>query len=178
MVPRGLSRAVRRRLEKRHHVSALAEECVQSLNALYSGEKVVASTLSGRPSLAQQSVLEHVLNSVKLLGPPPEGLTGPGALEQLRAFDGYGDDQTPAAIRPYSPQLLSLPTCGSEAVTLESLIGEEGGSIVDEFMRTRLLPESEARKVLKSSGLGQAYSDPQIEGTKYLCSICGKVDLC
>ena len=82
----------------------MVEECVQSLNALYSGEKVVASTLSGRPSLAQQSVLEHVLKSVKSLGPPPEGLTGPGALEQLRAFDGYGDDQTQAAIRPYSPQ--------------------------------------------------------------------------
>ena len=33
---------------------------------------------------------------------------------------------------------------------------------MDEFIRTRLLPESEARKVLKPSGAGQAYGDPQL----------------
>lgn len=71
--------------------------------------------------------------------------TGEGALRQLHAFDGYGQDQAPCSVKPYVPELLSLPSCGSVAVPLESLIGESGGAVVGDFIHSRLLHEDEAR---------------------------------
>ena len=47
-------------------------------------------------SVAQLAVFDNVRNSVHELGPPPSGLDGVGALRQLHAFDGYGEDQTRA----------------------------------------------------------------------------------
>lgn len=50
----------------------------------------------------------------------------------------------------------------NEAVPLDRLLGVDGGDIVGEFIRTRLLPEDEARKNLQRLGLRQAYSDPKL----------------
>ncbi|CAJ1388043.1 unnamed protein product [Effrenium voratum] len=72
----------------------------------------------------------------------------------------------PCSVRPYSPQLLSLPSCGNESVPLEKLMGEEGCTLVDEFIRTRLLPENEARRNVRASGLREAYSVAGVEVVK------------
>ena len=157
-----VSRTVFRRLEKRQHVGSMVNDCIRGLNALYSGGKVESALTRRPPSAVQQKIFEHVLNSVKTLGPPPRDLSGSEALQQLRAFDGYGEDQMPCSVRPYSPQLLSLPSCGNQAVPLEKLMGEEGCSLVDEFIRTRLLPQNEARRNVRASGLREAYSDPRL----------------
>lgn len=149
-----------RRAEKAYHREIMVEECIQSLNALYSGQKIVAAPQTPQRSLSQQTVLDHINNSVHLLGPPPSDLSGSEALRMLRAFDGYGENQTPCNVKPYRPELLSLPSAGNEAVPLEVLIGEDGGEIVGEFCRSRLRSVDEARVALVKAGVKQAYCDP------------------
>lgn len=113
-------------------------------------------------SQSQRDMVLHIQNSINMLGPIREGLTGGGALQQLHAFHGYGDSQTPCSVKPYKPELLSLPSRGSEAVPLEKLIGETGCDVVGDFIDSHLLPEDEARKRIKSIGLREAYSDPRL----------------
>ena len=156
----GVSRKVVRRAQKQFHVEAAMEECVVALNALYSGGKLVPAPI-GAPSLAQRTVLDHVRNSVLQLG-GPQGLTCAGALGQLRAFDGYGEDQAPCSVRPYVPSLLSLPEKGNQAQPLDSLMGDGGGDIVGEFCRSRLLSVDEARRNLDRLGLSSVYADPRL----------------
>ena len=95
----------------------MVEDCVMGLNALCSGDKVrVPSGGLHGVSQAQARVFEHIRNSVIAMGPCPQELNGVGAVSQLHAFDGYGDDQTPAAVTTYNPSLLSLPDAGNRAV--------------------------------------------------------------
>ena len=155
-------RKVRRRLEKAFHVDQMVNGCIKSLNSLYSGGRVdSAKSCSSGISLAQQMAVKHITNSVHQLGAPPD-LTGAEALRQLRAFDGYGDDQAPCAVKPYDSTLLSLPEHGSKAVPLHRLLGEDGMEIVGEFIHSRLLDEGEAHRNLVGCGLRQCYSDPRL----------------
>ncbi|OLP86116.1 Gag-Pro-Pol polyprotein [Symbiodinium microadriaticum] len=157
------SRSVRRRLECRYHRDYMVWDCVRGLNALYSGEKLEAAAIKfGEVSATQRAALEHIFNSVQELGPPPVGLDGPGALQQLRAFDGYGEDQVPAAVKSYDSSLLSLPAGDDQPVSLASLLGEDGGKIVDDFVATRLLNQDEARRRLSQAGVVRCYSDPKL----------------
>ena len=156
----GASRKCLRRAQRAYHVESLAEECVQSLNALYSGQKITAANCTVGRSHSQQMMMDHILNSVRGLGPPPCDLDGAGALRMLRMFDGYGEDQTPCNVVSYKPELLSLPSADNFAVPLEDLIGTSGGDLVGEFCRSRLRSVDEAKRALVSAGVRQAYSDP------------------
>lgn len=133
-------------------------------------------------SSAQQAVFDNILNSVQALG-PPVGPSGPEALRKLRAFDGYGEDQNPSAVRAYDPSLLSIPSHGNNAVPLEDLLGPDGGMVVSEFCRSKLLRADEARRRLGACGVAHAYSDPQLrEPKKYHAFTqrlldCGLVEL-
>ena len=105
-----------------------------------------------------REVVKHIRYSVHALGRQPDDLDGPGAVVQLRAFDGYGEDQCPASMATYVPELLSLPSKGNKSMPLAELLGDDGRSIVSEFIRSRLLDKNEAR----SNGVRQCYSDPKL----------------
>ncbi|CAE7557304.1 unnamed protein product [Symbiodinium sp. CCMP2592] len=109
---------VKRRLERRWHQESMA------------------------PSRAQLAALEHMRNSVHLLGAPDQELSGREALRQLH---GYGEDQAPPLVASYEPSLLSLPTGEVPPVPLHSLLGGDGMNIVEDFISTRLLQKNEAR---------------------------------
>ena len=161
----GLSHSVKQRLRKRQHVGVMVEECIIGLNALYSGQMVKPAAKTADISAAQRMVHDHILNSVVKLGGPGL-LSGTEALKQLRAFDGYGEDQTPCAVQSYTPELLSLPSKGSFAVPLEELLGCDGRNIVGEFIHSRLLNVDEARSKLDRCGVRQPYSDPRLRDPK------------
>lgn len=131
------------------------------MNALYFGSSVAPAKSSGNISTAQQLVHQHIFNSVQKLGGPGP-LSGAEALEQLRAFDGYGEDQAPCAVKSYTPELLSLPDMGNCAVPLDELLGCDGRSIVGDFVHSRLLNVDEARSQLEKCGVRQPYSDPRL----------------
>lgn len=124
-------RKSRRRLERVFRSDQMVNGCIKALNSLYSGGQLdSAKSSSAGMSLAQQTAVKHITNSVQQLGAPPD-LTGAEALRQLRAFDGYGDDQAPCAVKPYDSSLLSLPEHGSKAVPLHQLSPEKGPDGVD-----------------------------------------------
>lgn len=112
--PRGMlggsdvCRSVQRRLQKACHIDSMVEDCICALNAMYSNGRVEKAKTGSALSLAQCEVVRHLRNSMQMLGPCPQGLTGAEAVSQLRAFDGYGEDQCPASIAAYSPELLDL----------------------------------------------------------------------
>ena len=157
------SRSVKRRLERAGHRKDRFRKTVEALKSLYSGERLGVSR--GNPltvSESQGAALDYVFNSVRALGPPPVGLSGSEALRQLRVFDGYGEDQTPSAVKSYEPALLSLPADGSQPVPLATLLGEGGQKVVDDFCTSRLLGENDARAGLKRCGVTRCYSDPKL----------------
>ncbi len=161
----GVSRSVKQRLKKRMHVASMVEDCIEALNALYSGQPLARAKTCSSLSAAQVQVHRHILNSVQKLG-GPGALTGTEALQQLRAFDGYGDDQVPQAVKAYTPELLSLPEKGNQAQPLSDLLGSDGQKIVGEFIRSRLLNVDEARSRLAGCGVRHAYSDPRLRDPK------------
>lgn len=81
-------------------------------------------------SLAQRRALEFVSQSVREMGSPPDDLSGPGALELLRATGVYGADQIPSTLGSYNPEMLSLPEAGNQPVALETLWGKNGQQFV------------------------------------------------
>ena len=164
--PTGVTgRRAQQRLAKRYHVGCVVDECIDGLNTLYSGLPFGRSNNTGRASEAQMQVHEHILNSVVSLG-PPGSIDGAEALQQLRAFDGYGDDQIPCAVKSYSPELLSLPAEGSVSIPLDDLLGSDGRDIVGDFIHSRLLCVDEARSLLANNGVRSAYSDPRLRDPK------------
>eukprot|EP00973_Karenia_brevis_P061457 8544964-Karenia_brevis.AAC.1 len=62
----GVSRSVRRRLQKRHHVTGLANRAIESFNALagYSAD----SDNFGRPSAIQADIQRRVLRACADMG--------------------------------------------------------------------------------------------------------------
>ncbi|CAE7463997.1 unnamed protein product [Symbiodinium sp. CCMP2592] len=154
------SRRVKRRLERRWHQESMVTDCVRGLNALYSGEKFgKAKSPTQAPSRAQLAALEHIRNSVHLLGAPDQELSGREALRQLH---GYGEDQAPPLVASYEPSLLSLPTGEVPPVPLHSLLGGDGMNIVEDFISTRLLQKNEALHNLRRTGVVKCYSDPRL----------------
>ena len=159
------SRKVRQRLNRRTHIERAVEDCISGLNAWYFGAEFSPAKSVGNISAGQQHVWQHIYNSVQQMG-EPDPISGTEALRQLRAFDGYGECQIPDTVKTYSPDLLSLPDQGNQAIPLETLLGSDGRDIVGEFVRTRLLNADEARIARGRSGVDKAYSDPRLRDPK------------
>lgn len=158
-------RKVRQRLNRRTHIERAVEDCISGLNALYFGTEFSPAKSVANISAGQQHVWQHIYNSVQQMG-EPDPISGTEALKQLRAFDGYGESQIPDTVKTYSPELLSLPDQGNQAIPLETLLGGDGRDIVGEFVRTRLLNADEARIARGRSGVERAYSDPRLRDPK------------
>ena len=91
---RGLSRAVRRRLEAQNHVDTWHRDLVQTLNAMYAGDEHTGNfDGEGRHTLSQRICLSMMKQAILDAGKPPEGMTGQEALAELRAKPGMGVTQ-------------------------------------------------------------------------------------
>ena len=81
------SRSVRRRLERRSHIDGMVYEMADTLNDLWgcpaAGRGQVPSC-SSAPSAGHAQVFKELREAALRFGPCPDGLDGPGALEELR----------------------------------------------------------------------------------------------
>ncbi|CAK0805153.1 unnamed protein product, partial [Prorocentrum cordatum] len=109
----------------------------------------------------QQRMMEHVRDSVGALGAPPAGVDTSEALRRLRAHGFYGSDED-VKLGNYNPDLLSLPSVGSHAVSLADLRGAGGRRRVAEFVRDSVLPAGPALERRKMRGVRAPYSDPAL----------------
>ena len=179
----GLSRSCARRLLRANAKEWEFNNTVCCLNALYSGGDILsdrqdyAFDLNGS-SLAQKRALEFVSQSVHEMGSPPDDLSGPGALELLRATGVYGADQIPSTLGSYNPEMLSLPEVGNQPVALEDLWGKNGQQFVGTFIHNVTLPENEAKSRIKATGLRQCYSDPLLRDRKTFANLVSRLHAC
>ena len=89
-------------------MDAVTEELVATLNDMYAGAATGARGMSFmKPNLAQRTALHELHRKVALMGPPPPGLSGQGALAELLAKRGY--DGEPATLAPLHLPSLALP---------------------------------------------------------------------
>eukprot|EP00971_Amphidinium_carterae_P292669 5810320-Amphidinium_carterae.1 len=147
---RDVCRKVQRRVAKRAHVASLAAECVWSLNEL-AGVETVDSALPCT-SVRHSCVQEHIVNSIKLLGPPSADLTPEGALEALRGAPIYEDAES-SMVESYEADRVSLPSAGNTPVALAELYGEGGPEFVRTFIEESLFPaEHAAGRLLEAPG--------------------------
>lgn len=95
-------------------------------------------------------------------GKPPDGITGAGALGELRARAGYEGE--PAHLAPMQLDLVSLPPVGSKSASLEMLFQEEA-----EIFKHRLLSKVLADEVVKQrkevAELKKPYMDPLLRSS-------------
>lgn len=163
---RGEAKPLARRGQQRASRRAAAEgdvrRCLTALNSLYTGDPLDAG-VEMPPSGAALSAVQHLVRSrveesVRLLGPPPEGLSEGEALRALRLGHGYSDES--GGPSPYVASRVALPEEGSAPIALSRLWGAGGDEVVAEFIRSRIVLVQEARKVLRLEGPRRPYGDP------------------
>ena len=91
-----LSRPVGRRLQKNNHVQALAHGVGTTINEMFCGCPDEGDS-SHPPTAAQSESASRLLASAKAFGPPPQGLSGPGALEALRVTQSHSSESATIA---------------------------------------------------------------------------------
>lgn len=163
----GLAVGCRKTMRRKQHQRHLVEETnrtIQALNLMFcgSGDRKrhfsLDSHLFGEAS-AQWDSLEFIEEMVKRMGKPPPDMTCQGALSMLRAAGGYTDDQPVGSLASYDPEGISLPEPGWQPIDLAELWGANGRCMVNEFVRTKVLPPEEARVRLEECGDASGWKD-------------------
>ena len=81
----------------------MINEVIGTLNDLYVGSQGSAAGCHQPATSRQRLALDCIRSAVRRFGKPPEGLTGPGALEELRVLSDYaGESATVAPLNFYS----------------------------------------------------------------------------
>ncbi|CAK0849158.1 unnamed protein product [Prorocentrum cordatum] len=162
-------RSVQRRTASLAHVLwpvVVFDGVVNTLNELYVGQPCRHGDHSQPVFAGQQRALDNVRDAVRRFGKPPEGLTGSGALEELRVLSDYAGES--ATVAPFSfdnINSLSLPDEGFALVALDTLGGGAGRKIV-ERLHDMMLSQSEGRARIESDGPRKLYIDPALRNPK------------
>lgn len=172
-----VSRSVARRREIRDHVDSWVEDIVTSLNEMFNGneEQGILAT-ERRLTLSQNLCLDRVREAVLDAGKPPEGISGPEALGELRCRPGYAGD--PAHLASVDVAKVSLPPAGSSAASLEKILGGKA----EKFSRRLLSKVSAKGEILRRKdecGLSAPYVDPVLKANKRkYAELCRRMDEC
>ncbi|CAK0864825.1 unnamed protein product, partial [Prorocentrum cordatum] len=162
-------RSVRRRLEKRSHVHGMVEEMTDALNDLWGCPPVARRQAPAGmpvPAAGHALVLSELRQAAVRFGPCPEGLDGPGALEELRISQSYEGDAT--LVAPVSFDLvdsISLPPAGSQPAALEA-IDEMAGQNIARRLKELLLPQQLGMERIKEVGPRRLYADPALRNPR------------
>ncbi|CAK0822697.1 unnamed protein product, partial [Prorocentrum cordatum] len=162
-------RSVRRRLEKRSHVHGMVEEMTDALNDLWGCPPVARRQAPAGmpvPAAGHALVLSELRQAAVRFGPCPEGLDGPGALEELRISQSYEGDAT--LVAPVSFDLvdsISLPPAGSQPAALEA-IDEMAGQNIARRLKELLLPQQLGMERIKEVGPRRLYTDPALRNPR------------
>ena len=172
-----LSRGTLRRLDARRHADEWVHDIVVALNSMFAGEEQKGNFVAGlNPTLSQRICLERVRQAVLEAGKPPEDLSGQGALSELRANAGYTAE--PVSLAPMDVDLVSLPTKGPSAATLEMIFEEEAENF-SHRLQSKVLAEGDVKRRKDECGLKRPYMDPLLRGSgrKY-AEFCRKLESC
>ncbi|CAK0860328.1 unnamed protein product, partial [Prorocentrum cordatum] len=148
------------------HADSMEGEIVRTLNELHLGQPWHPASHPQSIAAGQRLAQDNVRDAVRRFGSPPEGLTGSGALEELRALSDYaGESATVAPLDFDNINSLSLPDEGFKPVPLDALGGDAGRKIA-ERLHGMMLSQSEGRARIESEGPGKLYTDPALRNPK------------
>lgn len=81
---------------------------------------------------SQLHAIDHIINSVREVGKPPTDLTSSGALNMLRAAEGYTDEPAVGSLCTFNLEKVSIPDPGWSPIPLDKLWGPGGCEFVDD----------------------------------------------
>ncbi|CAE7893669.1 hypothetical protein AK812_SmicGene22743 [Symbiodinium microadriaticum] len=175
-----LSRGCRQRWLRRERRVDDCNAAIRALNYLNSpGSKNDAGPIHSlqtfRASAAQAEALLRIQTAVDHLGPPPDDVTVPEALRQLRC-EGYVDDlQATGALASFNPEGVSLPEEGWKPISLASLGGRDGGVSVGDYVQQQVLPPELASARVEACGVKYPYTDPKLRDPKVYGAFLGRL---
>ncbi|CAK0889503.1 unnamed protein product, partial [Prorocentrum cordatum] len=167
-------RSVRRRLEKRPHVHGMVDEMTDALNEFWGcppAARRQAPAGTPAPAAGHALVLSELRQAAVRFGPCPEGLGGPGALEELRISQPYEGDAT--LVAPVSFDLvdsISLPPAGSRPAALET-IDEMAGQNIAHRLKELLLPRQLGMERIREAGPRRLYTDPALRNPRLYATV-------
>lgn len=151
-----VSRTVARRLEARSHADQWVQDIVWTVNCMFAGEESMGSFVgNGSTTLSQRLCLDRVKEAVYSAGKPD--VSGSEALGELRSKPPYGGE--PSSVVSLDLDKVSLPAAGSEAASLQSILGSRAENFVKR-LESKVLPESVVRDRKAASALKKPYFDP------------------
>ena len=157
-----LSRAVRRRLERRAHWQSWLQEGITALNEMgHEGHKPPSAPAV--PSAAQQMALHHITEAYRrTAGAAAQDETRTGALCALCAQPfAYGDSK--AKMESYKPERVSWPPSGASAVELSKLLAPEDVTWYEDWQSHVLRPRDEAFAAQRRNDV-RPHVDPALRG--------------
>ena len=170
-----LSHAVRSRVHRRQAEKEAVRRIVLLLNRLYSprSETMPSPVSAGDP---REAALLGIDKDVPDLGCPPDDLSEATAYQELCLADQYG--HAGASLVGLVPELLSLPPRGSVPIPVTRLLGKDGASLVQKFLRDCILTKQEASEAKRAAGLRRAYTDPVLEDEVTYGALIGRLLAC
>ena len=160
-----LSRSVARRLQRCNRVEALALGVGTTLNEMFCGCSDEGDS-SHPPTAAQSESASRLWASAKAFGPPPPGLSGPGALEALRVTQSYsGESATIAPLRSDNVESVSLPGKKHPPVDMLGISRDTGQKLIQRLKALELSQE-QGRASIEASGPTKLYVDPALRNPR------------
>ncbi|CAK0903427.1 unnamed protein product, partial [Prorocentrum cordatum] len=152
----------------------MVEEMTDALNGLWGcppAARRQAPAGTPVPAAGRALVLSELRQAAARFGPCPEGLDGPGALEELRISQSYEGDAT--LVAPVSFDLvdpISLPPAGSQPAALET-IDEMAGQNIAHRLKELLLPRQLGMERIKEAGPRRLYTDPALRNPRLYATV-------
>ena len=159
-----VSRAVRRKVERREAPERMLCETIEALNSMHSGGAAGLDRCAFPPTAAQREALQNIRAAIARMGPPPEDLDAKAALAELRAAGPYEMCSVDTAGIRSSMALdkLSIPQVGASPPSVAGLLGVDEDVFCQEFLKDHLLPKVEVEIKRKAVGFKKPYSDPKL----------------
>lgn len=163
-----VSRSVARRREIRDHVDSWVEDIVTSLNEMFNGNEEQGILATEQRLTLREAVLDA--------GKPPEGISGPEALSELRCRPGYAGD--PAHLASVDVAKVSLPPAGSSAANLEKILGGKAENFIRRLL-SKVSAKGEILRRKEECGLTAPYVDPVLKASKRkYAELCRRMEEC
>ena len=114
---------------------------VAALNELY-GASRDSDCSNLQTSAAQKACLERIREAHRVLGSPPAGLHGHGALEELLSKQGFGGSA--GGVAPLEVERVALPSLHRRPACIQDAGGEAGAKVLEVLKSVVRTPEDGA----------------------------------
>ena len=179
---KGCSVSSRRRRAKVQRFVRDTNSAIQALNEMYA-PSLVDEFFPPSCTRAQRLAQHELFKEVSKMKEPTTVLSEREAVQELLQTDLSYSGEVTTTVRAYDRGLLSIPTSGSSAVELASVIDEIGREIIMDPKRCMLKSDEEVGVMMESTKPICTYMDPSLRDNLDLYCVfiedlykCGMID--